>query len=231
MPFFKKNADAPLLLAARHYDPITSRLNLFVTKRRILSVLKSMNGTQPRTLFVEIFPSTIQELMSGKKFPKEARFDPFCAAVLAAKKRGWNVVALDSERYRRLTKSAHFVLALHNWEFHPERVTAHHKSRYLITNFRERAWAKKLKTQPPQPGDIILMHPNHAEPFLEESGLKANIKWINRPAENTVERLNPSELETLRKARSKDRTNYRWNQKAIKDYQRIIKGLRNVHKP
>jgi len=162
-----KKKEVPTIVAITHafWDDFTYKSSL---EKLEAFFEKAAVEAKNRRLFVELDSELLNDYLK-----KEIDFrDGFYKAVRLAKKHGWKVVPLDKTSVVEQFQSP-LMLPLRK-DFL--------RRRYLGYNVRERSWARKLKELKAGGSDFVVMHPNHVQGFLIETGIKGkNVVWIDRP--------------------------------------------------
>jgi len=142
--------------------------------------------------------------------------EPFQIAVLAAKRYGWEIKPLDSNK-----RSDELIANIINKDNY---LTLTY---YAKLNLRERRWA--IKTKKASENDIIVMYPDHVSGFLQHSGISPKrVVWISKETREARE-LRPSP-EKVRRVREKRREEARRRYLRIKREkgEKVIAALRKM---
>jgi hypothetical protein len=124
-------------------------------------------GQKGKTLFVEGSPTRVAET---------GRTDVFGLVISKAREKGMKVVALDTERLGKLRQKIvaqqgkMCIVYLNVDEF-----------RYLMSNVRERLWAKTIRKKAVA-GDIVLAHQNHIARLARAlPNCRKNVFFVSKP--------------------------------------------------
>lgn len=190
--------DGPKIIAARHYKVDSDVQTLVSDCKRISEFLEGLSKEdKQRTLFIEgdkkIVDHYLKYISHGQP-PKEIENDPFFIAIQIAKRENWRIIPLDKSKVGdmafELTTGSNDALT----------------RRYIDKNLRQRYWAHYLRREKPQSGDLIVMHPNQIEGFLEESGMDPNdVVRISQLTSDFSPRLDPEEIKELMARRKQTR--------------------------
>jgi len=179
--------DAPLIVAAKHLKVGMSDRLIAETKEKLSQELNPLaqDGVK-RRLFIEgtreFYSSVLEDPNVCDLEPCIS--EPYYHAVRIALNAGWQVVTLDKASYEDV---------IQNYPpKSPER-------RYMQYNLRERHWALVLRQHSACSNDIMLIHPNHVEGFLAETGFPSErVRWLDTPeVKAEPQRLDPEEIRKL----------------------------------
>ncbi|GEM_PF-6246356 len=121
--------------------------------------------------------------------------DPFIGALAFAREHNWEIAGLDKLSHQKIHRDIE-----HGVRTHP----LPSEYRYSFMDSRDRAMAIRAKIRLAGNGDVILMHPDHIEGFLADSGFNSNnVEWIHLPRDEDegYRRLSKEKIATLEKSR------------------------------
>lgn len=184
----------PTVIALKHYRVIEKKEELTQTQERVQEYLNKLAAVkQQRRVFIELNEKVLESIRSGE-YPF---IEPFSTVVLTADEQNWTVIPLGR---KLITDVRSTVVERTSRKFRfegPNDPFDFQTIRYINQNLRERAWAHKIKMQKPGEHDLIVMHPNHVEGFLKETGHDPQkVVWINKPDKKSgiLKRLDGDEL-------------------------------------
>ena len=234
----------PIVIAVKHisllYTPwsIGEKAELHAARKELAKYLAKLARIRAkRTLYIEGSQKTVEIDLANREEQKEivrkylrTPFrrsyhhpegfypvpEPFQIAVLAAKRYGWEIKPLDSNK-----RSDELIANIINKDNY---LTLTY---YAKLNLRERRWA--IKTKKASENDIIVMYPDHVSGFLQHSGISPKrVVWISKETREARE-LRPSP-EKVRRVREKRREEARRRYLRIKREkgEKVIAALRKM---
>lgn len=168
----------PIVVAAYHYPYADEQ-----DQQRLLEVLDRIQeaGGNHR-MFIEGSQEVVDRYRPNGEYYRDRPECPFKTAINEADKRGWEVIPLGT-RKSELTRPVLYISSI--------------SSSYANTHVRERWWARTVKLQKADAGDIIVMFPYHVRSFIEKAGISFdNVVEVN-PAK-TDSRFSESQIRTVR---------------------------------
>lgn len=196
----------PTIVALEHLSNTKpeEQERLFEAKIQVRHFLESLaKDGKKRTVYLEVSPESMQQITSKNMLFKAT--DPFMGVIDFAKRNGWKIVCLDNPKIDLKTYQAVERLGDIFGRIPIEVINSRYcqdalEARFNLMNLRAQVWAHLTRTA--QPEDLIIMHPNHVNDFLLESGiLGKNVKWISkpRPKQEKIRRLGSKERRILKR--------------------------------
>ncbi len=125
--------------------------------------------------------------------------DPFGVAIAKAHEMGWGIVPLDKQSVHDLY-----------WGFRERESRG--VLRFMNMNLREKQWALKIKQKKAGKNDFVLVHQDHVEGLLHESGIsRKSVIWVSKPTGAAWRRLSATGLEVVKAWRVAKREERRKN--------------------